>query len=340
MSLYINSNTGVIVCQEDIEKIELADGKRDWKKRKKMSFKVSTLMENYDPERATLIRGCGTYLEFARFQDGSEKLRHANFCRQRLCPMCQWRRSIKLRVQADQIYKLLEERGYKHVFLTLTIKNCDALELPFQTDEIFKAAARLKRSNVYRNAVRGAYRAFEITYNEEQNSYHPHFHLLLTVDGNYFNKENPYYITHDMIMQAWRKAARLDYDPYVHIEGIKVKEGESMTAACVEICKYPTKSAEINTATVLQTIDYTLRGRRLLEWSGVAADVRRELDLDDIETGNLIQTQETEGDVPVEKVVYVWRYGLYIPMDIKKWEEKPQTISADEAIEDLKKGTA
>lgn len=321
MSLYINSTTGEIVCQEDIENYELNDGRRDWKKRKKMTLRVADLMYNYDPERAEIIRNCGTYLEFARFGDGSEKLRHANFCRQRLCPMCQWRRSIKLRVQADQIYKLLEERGYKHVFLTLTVRNCTAQELPFTVERIFQSAAKLKRQKIYRNAVRGAYRAFEITYNPDENTYHPHFHLLLTVEGDYFNKENPYYITHDMIMQAWRKVAELDYDPYVHIEGIKLKENQSMTAACVEICKYPTKSAEIFSATVLQTIDYALRGRRLIEWSGIDADVRRELKLDDIETGNLIQTQETDGDVPLEKVVYIWRYGLYIPMDLKKLKE-------------------
>lgn len=321
MPLYVNSTTGEIICQEELEKIELSDGKRDWKKRKKMSFKVALLMENYDPERAALIRGCGTYLEFARFLDGSEKLRHANFCRQRLCPMCQWRRSIKLRVQADQIYKLLEERGYKHIFVTLTVKNCTAERLNETVDELFKSAARFKRCRLYRNAVRGAYRALEITYNDEENSYHPHFHLLLTVDGNYFDANNPHYINHDMLMKAWKNAAELDYDPYVHIEGITLKEGQTMTAACVEICKYPTKSAEICSATVLQTIDYALRGRRLIEWSGVDADVRRELQLDDVETGNLVQTQETDGEVPVEKVVYVWRYGLYIPMDIKQFQK-------------------
>lgn len=319
MSLYVNCNTGEIVCQEEIE---LEDGKRDWKKRKRMSLQVANLMQSYDPERAAAIRGCGTYLEFIRTPDAVQKLHKANFCRQRLCPMCQWRRSIKLRAQADQIYKVLEERGFKHVFCTLTVRNCKAEDLQNTVKELYQAAARFKRTEPYKRAVRGAYRALEITYNADQDTYHPHFHLLLTVDGTYFYRQNQDYISHGELMAAWKRAARLDYDPRVDLRGIKVKEGQTMTAACAEICKYPTKSAEIHQAGVLQTIDYALRGRRLIEWSGVAADVRRELALDDIETGNLVQTTEGDEEIAVEKVVYIWRYGLYIPFDHKLIEEK------------------
>ena len=314
MPLYVDCTTGAIRSQEEIE---LEDGRRGWKKRKSMSLQVADLMQSYDPERAAQIRACGTYLEFVKVPDGSEKLHRANFCRQRLCPMCQWRRSIKLRAQADQIYKVLEERGFKHVFLTLTVRNCTADELNDTVNLLYTASARFRRSQVYTRAVRGAYRALEITYNPETDTYHPHFHFLLTVDGSYFYRQNQDYMSHTEIMQAWRKAALLDYDPSVHVEGIKIKEGQSMTAACAEICKYPAKTAEIHQSGTLQAIDYALRGRRLITWYGVAADVRRELNLDDIETGNLVQTTETDGDVPLEKIVYVWRYGLYIPIDHK-----------------------
>lgn len=310
--LYVNNTTGLVCCQEEIC---LEDGKRDWRKRKKMSIHVSKLMNSYDPERALRIKNCGTFLEFVRVPDGTEKLHRANFCRERLCPMCQWRRSIKLGAQADQIYRNLTDKGFKHVFITLTVRNCSGEMLRKTCDDLLESFGRLKRGKMWKNAVVGSYRALEITYNEEANTYHPHIHILATVDGNYFLKSNENYITQEMLIEEWKSAARLDYRPSVDIEGIKQKEGQSITSACAEICKYPCKSAEIKKAKVLETIDYALRGRRLIQWAGVAAEVRRELNMDDIETGNLIKTTETVGEEELEKIVYVWRYGLYIPID-------------------------
>ena len=73
---------------------------------------------------------------------------------------------------------------------------------------------------------------------------------------------------------------------------------------------------------MLYYIDGALRGRRLIQWSGVAQDVRRQLELDDVEHGNLVNMDEQSvADVPLEEVVYVWRYGFYVPLDIKKIED-------------------
>lgn len=315
MALYVNCNTGAVESQEEVE---LEDGRRRWNERKNMSLHVAALMSAYDPDRAALIRGCGTYLEFVKVPDNSLKLHKANFCRQRLCPMCQWRRSIKLRAQADQTYKVLMERGYQHVFLTLTQRNSPPEDLKRDTDNLMAALRRFQRSAFYSRAVRGSYRALEITYNADKNTYHPHIHMLLTVDGNYFRRGNPDYMTHKELVKVWRDCARLDYDPRVHIEGIHPRNGQTMTGACAEMCKYPTKTAQFATAEQLMYADYALRGRRLIQWAGVAADVRRELDLDDVETGNLIQTTDlAAGDVPLETVVYIWRYGIYLPLDYK-----------------------
>ena len=309
--LIIDYSTGELLSQEEAE---LHDGKRQWKEKKKMSLQNAAFMATYDPERAQLIKDCGTFLEFARTPDGQQRLHNANFCRQRMCAMCQWRRSMKLGVQADRIYKVLSDRGYKHVFMTLTVKNCTGDELSGEINELYEAASRLKRMKVYK-AVKGAYRALEVTYNQEADTYHPHLHYLLTVPEEYFHAET--YIKHDDLMEAWRKAARLDYDPSVQIEGLHQKEGQSITSACAELTKYPVKMAEINSSKVFQTMDNALRGRRLIQWTGIAAEVRKELKLEDIEEGNLIQIDgELPGDKEIEKIVYVWRYGCYFPYDV------------------------
>lgn len=287
-----------------------------------MAVKVAKLMRAYDSERALKIDSCGTFLTFAVTPDGKRNLHAANFCRERMCPMCQWRRSIKLGVQADKIYRELNDAGYKHVFVTLTLRNCRGDELGQTVDNLVESAQRWRRSTGYQGAFVGSYRALEITYNAKANTYHPHLHFLMTVPGDYFRPENPDYMTKERLIKDWRKAARLDYNPSVSIEAVTQKPGQSITSACAEMCKYPAKTAEINSSSVLETIDRALRGRRLIQWGGVAAEVRKRLQLDDIEHGNLVNTDEaTAAGVPIEKVVYVWRYGVYIPLDMKRIQE-------------------
>ena len=53
--------------------------------------------------RADRVSQCGSYLDFGVLPDGTKKLVKANFCRDRLCPMCNWRRSLKLYSQVSQV---------------------------------------------------------------------------------------------------------------------------------------------------------------------------------------------------------------------------------------------
>ena len=66
---------------------------------------------NMAVERIDRVISCGNYLEFRQGikSDGvlsdSVELHRANFCRDRLCPMCQWRRSRKMYAELMQIGK-------------------------------------------------------------------------------------------------------------------------------------------------------------------------------------------------------------------------------------------
>ncbi len=313
-SLYLDYTTGEAFCQDEIE---LIDGRRRWKDRKKMSLKTGKLMEHYDYERGKRIEECGTYLKFKQIPDGSLKLKHANFCRERMCPMCQWRRSLKLGTQADKIYRVLTGEGYSHIFVTLTVKNCKAEELNQTVDSVLNGFYLLRRKSLWMNAIRGYYRALEITYNSESDTYHPHIHVLCTVDSNYFVSDE--YIKHDQLMEAWKDVMKLDYNPSVHIERVKQKPNQRITSACAEVCKYPVKTAEVNDWHTLEVMDYALRGRRLIQWGGITLKTRKELELDDVEKGNLIVTdEEAMSEEEMREIIYVWRYGVYVPFDMKR----------------------
>ena len=89
---------------------------------RRLSLNVNPMFEN----KAFRVRDCGTYLEYKKFIDtGEKKLHQANFCKVRLCPMCAWRRSLKIFGQVSIVMDHVEENyNYKYIFLTLTVKNC------------------------------------------------------------------------------------------------------------------------------------------------------------------------------------------------------------------------
>ena len=73
---------------------------------------------------------CGDTLAFLRDASGKKRLHSANFCRNRLCPMCNWRRSLKMYSQVSQITdRILDTKKARFIFVTLTVRNPDGAHL-------------------------------------------------------------------------------------------------------------------------------------------------------------------------------------------------------------------
>ena len=68
---------------------------------------------------------CAEVLKFIEQQDGTKKLYQSYFCKNKLCPICNWRRSMKYAYQAELVVNEAMKRYPKgrFLFLTLTIKN-------------------------------------------------------------------------------------------------------------------------------------------------------------------------------------------------------------------------
>ncbi|PIB14811.1 protein rep [Vibrio rotiferianus] len=117
--------------------------------RKKQATAIGNAFINLDMEKkGEYIKDCGGLLGFKECPSGHfKKLAYANFCGQRLCPMCQWRRSLKTFGQVSQIYRVLttrfNERSYSALMLTLTIKNCEHGELKNIIENLTKGFNRL-----------------------------------------------------------------------------------------------------------------------------------------------------------------------------------------------------
>ena len=117
------------------------------------------------------------FLEFKSSIESTnlEKLSNANFCKDRLCPMCSWRRSLKIFGQVSKIMdKLQEKNEYEFLFLTLTSKNVYGENLSEELDKLFYGIKKFMMIT-------------KIKKSKSYDTYHPHFHIILIVNKSYFN---------------------------------------------------------------------------------------------------------------------------------------------------------
>ena len=301
---------------------------RPWKQKKTNSILVGDSysrlsriypeLGEYYKKRADRIYDCGSYLVFQRFIDNSLKLKQAFFCRQRLCVMCNWRRSLKIFSQVSKIMDSMQSTNdYDFLFLTLTIRNVDAPELNSAISDMIKGYLRLIRKTRVSKCVMGTFRALEVTYNEKEQTFHPHLHIVLAVNKSYLNGRN--YINQKEWSELWKNSMNLDYVPIVHIEKTK---GDNKKAVA-EVAKYATKEEDLYTMDennnkiandeVIFTLDEALKGRRLISFSGVFKEYQQKLKLDDVEDGDLIHCDDDSirSDLQYVLETYHWRCGTY-----------------------------
>ncbi|WP_419836417.1 protein rep [Bacillus toyonensis] len=338
---------------------------RPWKSKKEQSLKMAEAYQEAGlHNKATRMCQCGNVLEFKK-TDNRLKLANAYFCKVRLCPMCMWRRSLKLVNQNTRIIERANERQkLRWVFLTLTVKNVEGEELKTKLTHLSKSFTRMFERKKVENAVVGYLRTLEITrdtdrfvtekrYNNNPryyrsrglkigdvnpnfNTYHPHYHVLICVKPSYFKKPNEY-IKQEEWTSIWEKSARLGYTPIVDVRPVKPKkqsERQSIFAtvheiensisemgAVLETSKYAVKDMDVITnfedieesAEIVKILDDALLYKRLIGYGGLLKDIKKELELEDIEDDNadLIQLDDSADDVAQEcqHVMAYWHTG-------------------------------
>ncbi|MEK5105116.1 protein rep [Cytobacillus sp. FSL M8-0252] len=309
---------------------------RDWKGKKKRSLLTA---DHFDVaglhSKAERMRDCATQLVFKHTGEAL-KLYQAWFCKVRLCPMCNWRRSLKIAYHNKRIVETVNEReNVRWLFLTLTVKNTDAESLSETISAMSKGFKRLKDYKAFKTSVRGFFRALEVTKNRDPESksfgtYHPHFHVLLCVPPSYFSKN---YIKQSEWTSLWQKAMKLDYKPIVHIQKVKPKEklneleiyekdlknAMKEQNAILEVSKYPVKDTDVikgnqitseNVETVL-ALDDALAYKRLIGYGGLLKEIHKELNLGDAEDGDLVKiSEDDEVANGTFDVIARWHIGL------------------------------
>lgn len=301
----------------------------DWQAKKINNLELSNsyrrLSKKYgaeiSPHKWLRVRECATYLEFRLYLESQERRLHsANFCKDRLCGICSWRRSLKTFSQMMAVMNVAS-RDHEFIFLTLTVKNVSSDNLDNQIKEMMKGFKRLTERKQFKQSIKGYFRALEVTYSRKRDDYHPHFHVVLAVSKGYFKSRK--YLKKDDFIKLWREAMRLDYDPSVDVRKFKAATDAQLKKAVAEAAKYTVKDSDYlvkhkngkldldRTDEVVKTLSQALAYKRLLGWGGILKEIHKMLDLDDAENGDLVYT----GDEDIEGGLYIiekykWHVGF------------------------------
>ena len=191
------------------------------------------------------IQDCSKWLQFA-FHDSEHgqltlKLFNARFCRVRLCPICQWRRSLMWLARFFRILPDFRRDNPKieFLFLTLTVKNCELSDLRQTIASMQSAWNKLSRRKVYPAVA--SIRSLEVT-KAADGLAHPHFHCLLAVPSSYFGRS---YLSQQKWTDLWKSCLKVDYTPIVDIRKVKILKDSDLDSAFRETLKYSVKPADL-----------------------------------------------------------------------------------------------
>lgn len=284
---------------------------------------------------AERVENCATWLEFYVMGDKRE-LKNANFCKLRLCPMCTARGAI---VRARLLSRVMdtveaEHPGMQYIFVTLTIRNVTGDKLGEALSQLTTGWTRLMKQRPVMAALKGWFRAIEITRNTKKGkwygTYHPHIHAIFAVEGDYFKRSAGKYLTHDDLMARWQKVLGVDYKPTVNVKATYEKgkkkgeekkpgEDEASRGAVLEAAKYATKDSDYlndmisEDEAVQVVIDYTraLHHRRLTAFGGWMKDVAQRLQADDLDNVDLVRDDDNVIREDMAEMIeeYGWHFG-------------------------------
>lgn len=301
-----NNITNPIISQAQINTINQIKSKKAVQQ-KMLSSLVSALQQTDHVTQAIIDRvsKCGTFIRVNH--DG--KISGANFCKNRLCPLCQWRLSRKVYAQTRLMQSVVEARAptSRYIFLTLTIRNVTRIDEGINT--LQQGFHRFINDRKIKQVIQGYIKTIEITYNAAADTWHPHIHMVIIVPQNYF-KDPALYLTHDDWVSLWQRAAQVSYIPSVDVR--IVTDDKTRGSAIAEISKYAVKPIDLSAAKndtadlYIQLIQSTYN-RRLRSYGGLYRQAARQININ-------VDDPTDDCDIDDDTVDYIYNgqdYQIY-----------------------------
>lgn len=295
------------------------------KRYKAMSIDLASTLIYYDSilqDRAEKILQCGNYVEMAVDDEGA-RIATSSFCRQRICPSCQKRRSLKVASDILRIQAAMPE--YEWIHIVLTVPNVTGDNLSQTVNRLYKSSSELFRDTRIKQGFKGVLRALEVSYNDSRavtslsgdseavttsdgDCWHPHLHCLVAVKKSYFTSR--YYINKDLLM--WKWVYYWGSDRLLQVNLSRVRD----SGAVAEVAKYCVKPLEFTIPDwrkpeIIEHLFGCLHGRRLLQTFGVVRDTARAVKVD----LNADEVVELDKGKRIDRYWYDWKKRNYVYSD-------------------------
>lgn len=303
----------------------------DYHKKASLAVFQHYLSDKYTRSKARRVSSCADelYFELAPDANGKRRLRlkHAVFCRVRLCPVCQWRRTLTYIAKFHQnlptiLAKHQDLKGYVFLFLTLTVKNCDISQLKTTINNMNSAFVKMKKRKEFINYIQGYIKAIEVTKsNSSAGNSHPHFHVLLAVKEQDYKRSDKRLTTKDW-QQLWKSCLNVDYDPVVNIKKTYStkkdfpKGNVINNSGILEVLKYSVKVPDlVSDRNWFLTLSYQLDRKRFIDVGGIFKHIFSEKEK---KKGGEKKEKEVEMKGAVLRFEYDKKYDKYAKANMKK----------------------
>ncbi len=284
---------------------------RTWLERKQTNLQIADLFSQGDNNKYALnLAMCSTSLGWNMVRDYREwlddwgeyheeenyilRLVAANFCRNRLCNICQWRRSLRQKAEFRKKLPIIKQNfqeGDRLLFFTFTAKTVNLENLRERIGQFNHGWSNIVKgkSKFYRklsDVMRGYIRVLEVERSKEDpNKVHPHFHILVWVTGDYFTVDHYLDQRNDLeVSRFWGQSMGLNYLPSVRVTAVKTQKGDkgiSLITASKELHKYMTKSKDIlENADPEWLADFSkqMHNVRTISWGGLFKEIYKGVD--------------------------------------------------------------
>ena len=275
------------------------------------------------------IKQCGNYLEFIFKEhqitkENKKKLANANFCKNRFCPVCSWRRVRNITGQLKDAFSVIQEKEkVATLFLTLTVSNPDVKDLKSTISKMNKSFNEMTKTKAFNNAVLGYFKSIEILGDKTPNGQaHPHFHILLIVKESYFKKSD--YLNKAQWTEMWKKALRVEYTPVVYVSRIKSKNENfsDIDSAIIETVKYSVKHSDLCKRSN-EDFYYLYTQTKSMRFISAGGILKEHLNLIKIDEDLINLKKENEALwIEICRLIYTWQNGEYCLKEIKPPKEQ------------------
>ena len=257
------------------------------------------------------LKECGNFIKFQASEDKTKFiLSGGNFCNNRFCPFCSWLKAKRTAFELLELIKVVEyTEKLAFIFITLTVPNVPRESLREEIENFNKSFKRLFQTEEFKAFNKGFIRKLEVTYNEERNDYHPHFHLVVAVNKSYFTSRD--YMSKRRLLELWQRATR---NPNITQVDIKPCRMDTIKQV-MELATYSAKQGELySSKEVFDGFYEGLFRKKLLVYNGIFKEYKKKIEVGEVDPAQVIELNQLLEEATKEFYLQ-WEKENYLLVD-------------------------